>query len=152
MKGGLNMIYNSKGLSAVVTTLIIILLSLVAIGIIWVVVNNVLQGGAETTEIGAKCLQVDIKATAANCTGGTCTITYYRAGTGNDVIDGVKIVLNNGTESDSSDEAALDRLATKTATFTTTLANPNSVEIAAYFVDASGQQQVCAAGTTVTFS
>ena len=34
---------STKGLSDVVTTLIIILISLVAIGLVWVVVQNVLQ-------------------------------------------------------------------------------------------------------------
>ncbi len=145
------MIYNNKGLSAVVTTLIIILLSLVAIGIIWVVVNNVLEGGAETTEIGAKCLQVDIKAVNASCAAGTCSITYTRAARG-DAIDGIVMVLSNGTESDTEKvTGTLDPLATRTSSMTTTLTAPNSVEIAAYFTDASGQDQTCTAGTPFEF-
>jgi flagellin-like protein len=47
-----------KGLSAVVTTLIIILLVLVAVGIIWVVVRNVVEEGGSTIDLSVKCLDV----------------------------------------------------------------------------------------------
>ncbi len=36
---------NKRGLSAVVIALIIILLSLVAVGVVWVVVKNIISGG-----------------------------------------------------------------------------------------------------------
>ena len=39
------MFSNKKGLSTVVTTLIIILLVLVAIGIVWVVIRGVIESG-----------------------------------------------------------------------------------------------------------
>ena len=42
---------SKKGLSAVVTTLIIILLVLVAVGIIWVVVQNIVTEGAESISL-----------------------------------------------------------------------------------------------------
>ena len=41
-----------KGLSTIVITLIIILISLVAVGIIWVVVRNVIQTGTEQVALG----------------------------------------------------------------------------------------------------
>ena len=147
------MIYSRRGLSAVVTTLIIILLSLVAIGIIWVVVNNVLEGGAETTEIGAKCLQVDIKATAASCNAGNCNVTYNRK-SGGDAIDGIKIVMSDGQNSVQTDvpgNVAPLAIVTKTNVNATTLSTPSSVQIAAYFVDASGQEQVCTPGSAFEF-
>ena len=37
---------NKKGVSTVVITMILVLLSLAAIGIVWVVVTNILEGGA----------------------------------------------------------------------------------------------------------
>jgi hypothetical protein len=145
---------NKKGLSDVVTTLIIILLSLVAIGIIWIVVNNVLEGGAETTEINAKCLQVDIKANAANCTvGGVCNVTYKRNAGGED-IDGIAVILSNGVSSSQEKIAGnLKPLDTKTLTdFATELSPiPNTVEIAAYFIDKSGNEQMCAPGSAFEF-
>jgi len=138
------MIYSNKGLSSVVTTLIIILLSLVAIGIIWVVVNNVLEGGAETTEIGAKCLQVDVRATAASCdASGNCNVTYNRR-SGGDAVDGIKIVLSDGQESfthDVPENVGPSDLGTEFDIASGL--NATSVQIAAYFVDASGNQQLC---------
>ncbi len=142
------MISDKKGLSEVVTTLIIILLVLVAIGIVWAVVSSILQSGTEQTSTTAKCLQVDIKATAAQCTvGGVCNVTYRR-NAGGDVVDGVVIVFSNGQTSNQTEVAGnLAPLATQTkAGVATGLTSPvpNSIEIAAYFVDASGKQQLCA--------
>ena len=58
------MITHKKGLSTVITTLIIILLVLVAVGIIWVVVRNTVEEGVSQIDFGSECLKVDVKATA----------------------------------------------------------------------------------------
>lgn len=154
MKGGSNMMNNRKGLSEVVTTLIIILLVLVAIGIVWVVVNNILESGTEQAEISAMCLQIDIKATAATCTaGGVCNVTYRRNAGGED-IDGIVIVLSNGESSNQTQVAGnVAPLDTRTLTnFVTGLSPvPNKAEIAAYFVGASGDQQICSTKSTLEF-
>ena len=152
MKGGLNMIENKKGLSEVVTTLIIILLVLVAIGIVWVVVNNVLQSGTEQAELSAKCLNVDIKATAVSCVAGTCSVTYKR-NSGTDAVSGIIIVLSNGTESAQKQVAGnINISATKTETgFVTGLTNVNKAEIAAYFTAASGENQTCPTPSSFEF-
>lgn len=149
------MIKDKRGLSEVVTTIITILLVLVAIGIVWAVINNVLQSGTEQTENAAKCLQIDIKATAATCTAaGACNVTYRR-NSGGDDIDGIKIVLNNGVASFQADVAGnLAELGTDTETnIATGLTTPvpNSVEVAAYFVDASGNKQVCSTTSAFEF-
>jgi len=49
---------NKKGLSAIVATLIVILLVLVAAGIIWVVVRNVIGDGCIDKEIPIKLIDV----------------------------------------------------------------------------------------------
>jgi hypothetical protein len=51
---------NSKGLSTIVATLLIILLTLVAVGIIWVVVKNVLNQNAEQVSFGRFTVDLDI--------------------------------------------------------------------------------------------
>ena len=148
------MINNRKGLSEVVTTLIIILLVLVAIGIVWVVVNNILESGTEQAEISAKCLLVDLKTTVASCTaGGVCNVTYKRNAGGAD-IGGVVIVLSNGQASNQTQVAGnVAPLDTRTLTnFATGLSpTPNKAEIAAYFVGASGDQQICSTKSTLEF-
>ena len=49
-----------RGMSAVVTTLIIILLAIVAIGIVWVVVRNILDKGREEVDISKLTLDLQI--------------------------------------------------------------------------------------------
>jgi hypothetical protein len=51
----------SKGLSTIVATLLIILLTLVAVGIIWIVVRNVIQNGAEQVSLGKFTLNLKIE-------------------------------------------------------------------------------------------
>jgi len=55
------MMGNKKGLSAIVATLIIILLAIVAFGIVSVVVKSTVTKGAESIELSGKCLDVEIK-------------------------------------------------------------------------------------------
>mgnify|MGYP001589054251 CR=1 FL=1 len=55
MKGGKKEMRNTKGLSTVVTTLIIILLVFVAIGIVWAVVQGIFTRGTEQVEGGLDC-------------------------------------------------------------------------------------------------
>ncbi len=147
------MIRNTKGLSAVVTTLIIILLVLVAVGIIWVVVNNVLESGAEQTEISAKCLKADAEITAVTCEDvtGLCNVTVQR-GTGSENPDGIRVVVTDGSNSNSTDlefaeESPFESLQYKTIELSTgdaVAADVTSVTVATYFKNAAGQPQLCA--------
>ena len=54
------MIKNKKGLSEIVTTVIIVLLVLVAVGILWAVVGNMLQGNVDTidSDKGLYCTRI----------------------------------------------------------------------------------------------
>jgi cysteine-rich repeat protein len=51
---------NTRGLSTIVATLLIILLTLVAVGVIWVVVRNVLQQNAEQVSFGKFTINLEI--------------------------------------------------------------------------------------------
>ena len=61
---------NKKGLSMVVTSLIIILLVLVAIGIIWVVVQNIITEGTEQVSLGKFTINLEIRSAKINTAGG----------------------------------------------------------------------------------
>jgi flagellin-like protein len=43
---------DKRGISPVITTLIIILLALVAIGIVWIVIKNIVSEGTEGISLG----------------------------------------------------------------------------------------------------
>jgi hypothetical protein len=103
---------NKKGLSTIVATLIIILLVLVATGIIWVVVRNVILKNTGQVDIGTKCILSQVVATrvvatawgdpsitdwsnaAANT---TYSVTLERTA-GDDVIAGVSLVFTDALE------------------------------------------------------
>jgi len=154
------MIENKKGLSAIVTTLLVILLVLVAVGIVWVVVRNVIQSGAEGVELSAKCLQIDLSATAVVCSAGTnheCNVTFERTGINTDVINGVKLVFRNETAAINSGlldvSGDIEQLVGRTEpTIDTGLvatgSAPDKIEVTVYFKDTSGNEQLCSQTTT----
>lgn len=94
---------NKKGLSAIVATLIIILLVIVAFGIVSVVVRQTVTSGAEQIELNAKCLEVEIRATkvvqatdpSGNAIPGQWDVTLSRSLTGDFPIDGVDLIFED---------------------------------------------------------
>jgi hypothetical protein len=143
---------DERGLSTIVVTLIMILISLVAVGIVWVVVRNLISGGTAGVEISAKCLNVVIEPTKVNCSDvddiSYCDITLKRTGTGSDEIGGVKLVFRNSESGASSNLINLDGniepLVGKTETGINTNVNgADVVEVTAFFKDASGNEQIC---------
>ena len=148
--------YNKKGLSTVVTTLIIILLVLVSIGIIWVVVRNVIETGTGEFDAATKCLKIDIRATSADCSSATnCTVIVERKAGGAE-IGGIKIVFKNtsipssGGVLDQPGDIAILTSETFSGLPTGYSDLSNRVEITAYVKDDTGTEFVC--GTTSTFS
>jgi len=85
-----------KGLSAIVATLIIILLVLVAAGIIWVVVRNIITEGAEEIELGRFTFDLSIK--SAYIDGTNVKVNVRRSPGGGDLI-GIKFIFFNSTDS-----------------------------------------------------
>jgi len=91
---------DKRGLSAVVATLIIILLVLVAAGIIWVVVRNIISEGAEGIELGRFTLDLSIKSAYID---GTNVKVLVRRNVGGGDLVGVRFIFFNGTHSISVD-------------------------------------------------
>jgi len=152
---------NRKGLSNIVATLIIILLVLVSVGIIWVVIRNVIQSGAETVSITTKCLDVSISYVSVNetTTPGVYDITLHRDSGGDNNLGGIKVsVLNaNGLSSGPMDFAPLRVLDQRTETKNTATDGDRAVtggtmiEWTPYFIDASGNEQLCSQTQTRNF-
>jgi len=146
---------NNKGLSTVVTTLIIILLVLVAVGIIWGVVNNLLGKSSSTIETSTKCLDVDVRATKV-VQGSDATVynvTLSRSPSGDGEV-GARLRFSDA-DGDTSESVnfgpmlgPFDKL---TEDVDTNLANATSVEVLPYFKDDSGQEKFCPSTTTFDF-
>ena len=152
------MLNSKKGLSAIVTTLLIIVLVLVAVGVVWAVVRGVIQSGAGSTELAVKCLNTDIQITSANCDIPTaCTITFARTGSSNEPISGIYLIFRDATGTAGQTTAVditgnIEKLigATKTA-IGSGLPTPVKIEATVYFEDASGNAQACSQQSTYTF-
>ena len=91
---------DKRGLSAIVATLIIILLVLVAAGIIWVVIRNVITKGTEESELGRFTFDLSIK--YAYIDGANVKATVRRSPGGDDLV-GTRFIFFNGTDSISVD-------------------------------------------------
>lgn len=86
---------NEKGLSTIVATLLIILLTLVAVGIIWVVIRNVIQSNTEQISLGKFTLDLEIKDVLVNFTNHSLNIKIKRnAGEGE--ISGLDFIVEDG--------------------------------------------------------
>jgi flagellin-like protein len=140
-----------RGLSAIVTTLMFILLAFVAVSVVWVVVNNVLERGAGSVDLSSKCLEFDFEVTQTNCNAGVsgddCSITVKRNAGGDDVA-GIKLVLTNASAESNyvhTESGNIAVLGLKTIPIPGTgISNVNSAEVFAYLEDEFGNQQDCA--------
>jgi flagellin-like protein len=135
---------NNKGLSAIVATLIIILLVLVAAGIVWVVVRNLVQEGAEGIELGRFTLDLEIK--AAQIENGDVTVIVVRRNPGEGNFVGMNFVFSDGTNSEIIREnTSLQELEERSFTFTLTeigTSNLETISVAPIFELSSGEESV----------
>ena len=134
---------NKRGLSDIVATLIIILLVIVAAGIIWVVVRNVVQSGAEQVEFGQKCFQVNIQHVTVTNTSLTDYSVTLRRLAGGDEIAGVMVTFLNQTEGSTPHNfGTLAELETRTVSIPG-VARANQMEYTAFFKDSAGNDVYC---------
>lgn len=137
---------NHKGISDIIITVIMVGLVLVAIGVVWFVINNLIGQGTKNIATTEKCLNILVEATSANCANpASCTVVLERTGTGTDPIAGVKLVFKNASASgpviDSSGNIEL--LAGKTITVNNTISAPNQIGVTVYFKDNAGKEDFC---------
>ena len=135
------MIMNKRGLSQVVTTVLIILLVLVAILIIWGFVRPTIESTGE--QVTADCLQIDLRPTA--CTIATTSVTVER-GADNADLQKIRLVFFDGTTADV-DGTALGAL--ESETFDSTDLPGFTIPVGELRVAAivGANQQVCPAST-----
>jgi len=144
---------NKRGLSTVVTTLIIILLVLVSIGIVWAVISNILQRGTETTDNSFRCLNIDIRATSiSGCfnvgSQYTCTVNFVRKSGGGEIAGlNVRFYDEIGEESLSIIDIPgnIEPLLTisKIVSGIDSEALPSSVNVTIYLNDSNGEKYFC---------
>lgn len=150
---------NKKGLSGIVTTLIIILLVLVSVGVIWQVVGTLLDKSTATIGTSSKCMDVDVRATKVikeGVTEGIYNVTISRKPTGEGEV-GAYIVFFNNIDNSAPIEFGemLGPLRTLTRTVSTGspgVINATYVEVTAFFVDEdSGKEMLCPSSVKFEF-
>ena len=85
-----------RGMSEVVTTLLIILISIVAIGVVWVVVKNILDKGKE--DISLDAFGLDLEIVKASYLDDTLSVTVKRNPGGGEIV-GINFVIGDGENS-----------------------------------------------------
>ena len=83
---------NKRGVSGLVTTLIMVLLVLVSIGIIWPVIKNIISGGVEQISLGQ--LTIDLKIKEAKIDESNLIVRVSRNVGKGDLV-GVKFAISN---------------------------------------------------------
>jgi hypothetical protein len=120
--------FEKRGLSAVVTTLIIILLVLVAIGIVWVVIRGVVQEGAEGIDLGAFTLDLEIKKVQITEDNVTVTVLVKR-NPGRGEFIGMNFVFSDGENSEViRQDTVLAELEERSFTFNLTEISTSDLE------------------------
>jgi len=99
MKKGVGKNRKVRGLSTIVVTLIIILVSLVAVGIIWIVVRNVIQRGSEGIQMGQFTLDAKIKNVNLENISNNVNLTVKR-NPGEGAFTGLKFIFYDGRNSE----------------------------------------------------
>jgi hypothetical protein len=149
-------IENKQGLSAVITTLIIILLVIVAVGIVWVVVKGTIDESVGGIASGTKCLANTVEATRLITVGtGIYDVVVERV-SGNENLGGVRLIFTNATGDSNyvhTEAGDIAQLSTKKIeAIDTGIANVNKVEVHSYFVDESGGETTCETGPIKEFN
>ena len=90
---------NKRGLSAIITTLLVVLLVLVAVGIVWGVVRNIIQEGAEEVSLGKFTLKADITQASVDNSSNNVSVTVER-NPGKGELTGIKFVFSDGVNSE----------------------------------------------------
>ena len=106
---GVNM-KSRRGVSAVVTTVLILLVALAAIVLVWNFIKPTIEQTGESLESKTACLSVSVEPTACDADTGTVTVRLVTDPDG--VVTKVRGVLVEGSNSASETEDAPDVLAT----------------------------------------
>ena len=135
---------NKRGLSAIITTLLVVVLVLVAVGIVWGVVRNIITEGVEELELGKLTLSLEIN--DVQVVGSNVNVRVKR-NPGAGKLSGIKFVISDGVNKkviDETDGFILDELGSHVFTFASadlgSVAFVKEVSIAPIFETESGRE------------
>jgi hypothetical protein len=135
-----SIINNSRGLSTIVITLLLIVLSLAAVGAVWVIVNNIIKDTSNNVNTGEFTLNLRITRVAIQ--GVNLSVTVQR-NPGKGEMTKIKFVVSDGINSEVVvRQGSIEELAANTFDFPLNkinISNVKSVSIAPVFSSSNGQ-------------
>ena len=153
-----------KGISDILVTMIVLLLTIGGIITVSIVVTNIVKGQTGNVELSTKCINVNVDVTKVICTDGTidrlCTVTFSRTGSEDSPIGGVKVVFRNSASGKSSPalidvpgniEHLVGKIQADIDTGMAIADDANRIEVTAYFEDESGNEQLCSQTSSFPF-
>ena len=136
--------YNKRGLSAIVATVLIILLVIAGVTLVWSPVRKLIT--SQSDELEASCLLTNPQITKACMNGAALEITISNGAEG--IIDGFQIVYGNTADNlneTASDTTGMGVNAIRTLSISGASGTPGATRIAAII-----GTETCAAGSITT--
>lgn len=141
---------DKRGLSEVITTLLIIGLSLAAIVIIWVVIQNIISTGSDQVSLGKFTMDLQIEKVLINP--GTLEVTVKR-NPGKGELNGLKFIISDGTSTEVLEEKNIQLEELETKTFILAYDGiVKEVSIAPIIIQSSGAETIGDVKDELTFS
>ena len=136
-----------RGLSTVITTVIMVLLVLVAVGVVWAVVQNIISDADDNASGSIDKIKTELEIREVTNTTDTLSVKVYRkVGAGNVV--GLRFAVSNSTGTESKDVmGAFDELAMQTFDFAQVadlggMPYVESVIVAPILQDENGKEEI----------
>jgi len=148
---------NKRGLSAVIVTLLLVMLSIVLVGVVFVVVQNVVKTGTTQAQQGFTCTSNGVEVTYATCNyvGTSCNVTVKRT-QGSDTMGGVTLAFSNAAGDAGSNITMVNIIAPtqsrlNNVTVIPAVSNITTIQASIDFVDnQSGKISSCPGQTSFT--
>src|SRR3989344_9660162 len=90
---------NNRGISAFIVTLLMIVLSLVAVGVVWVVIQNVLSSGTQqvSSGVGQLLINLNLENVKVQANGDVQAVVKRSSGQGD--LSAINFIVSDGTNS-----------------------------------------------------
>lgn len=133
---------NKRGLSTIVTTLIVILLTLVAIGIVWAVIKNMLDESVDNISLDQITIDLEIKSAKINGWGNLDVGVKRNIGNGR--ITGVAFIISDGVKEEiiKMINVNLSELEEKSFNINYSVSKINKISLAPIFTTDSGKEKI----------
>lgn len=139
---------NKKGISTIVTVIILVALVLVVIGIFWGTAIGVVEEQTEGVDYSQKCLGIVFKINDVDCDGSECNVSIERSiGSSANPVDGIEVTVGDGTN--TADATTGDVAVSKTVTISTAI-DATEANLRIFFNKEDDSKHYCATPVTWT--